>query len=189
MKDLVLAAKTLQTFCEDRGWQFCIIGGVALQVWGENRLTLDVDLTLFAGFGDEENYIDQLIEEFPSRISDAREFALLRRVILLESPGGIGFDISLGAFDFEALMVERSVYVEFLPGLTLKVCTAEDLIVSKAFAARPKDWIDIESILIKQSELDWDYILRQLTPLAELKEAPEILENLSSVRQSCSGEN
>ena len=30
------------------------MGGVALQRWGEPRLTQDVDLTLLTGFGDEE---------------------------------------------------------------------------------------------------------------------------------------
>jgi hypothetical protein len=33
-----------------------------------------------------------------------------------------------------------------------------------------------------ESDLDWDYIYEQLTPLADLKEEPEILTKLESLR-------
>jgi hypothetical protein len=61
--------------------------------------------------------------------------------------------------------------------------TAEDLIVLKAFADRPKDWLDIDGILIRQSaSLDWDYVRAQLAPLAELKDAPELVDKLDRRR-------
>src|SRR5438552_3575923 len=31
-------------FCQEQGWRFCIIGGLALQRWGEPRLTRDIDI-------------------------------------------------------------------------------------------------------------------------------------------------
>lgn len=53
----------------------------------------------------------------------------------------------------------------------------------KAFAVRAKDWLDVEGILIRQSrQLDWTYIRRQLKPLAELKESPEMLDELEGRR-------
>lgn len=58
-----------------------------------------------------------------------------------------------------------------------------DLIVLKAFADRPKDWVDVDGIIIRQSaQLDWAYVRAQLAPLAELKEAPEILDRLDRRR-------
>ena len=54
----------------------------------------------------------------------------------------------------------------------------------KAFASRPKDWVDVDGMLIRQAgRLDWNYVRRQLTPLAELKEAPEILTTLDAKRR------
>jgi hypothetical protein len=51
--------------------------------------------------------------------------------------------------------------------------------VLKAFAGRGQDWVDIERIIVRQTgKLDWNYIREQLQPLAELKEAPEILNQL-----------
>lgn len=58
MKALVLQASEVQAFCFARQWRFCFIGGLALQRWGEARLTRDVDLTLLTGFGEEESYLD-----------------------------------------------------------------------------------------------------------------------------------
>jgi len=58
------------------------------------------------------------------------------------------------------------------------------LIVLKAFAARGQDWVDIERIIVRQTgNLDWSYIRAQLRPLAELKEAPEIVDQLEQRRQ------
>ncbi|NUQ11539.1 MAG: hypothetical protein HUU26_04300 [Gemmatimonadaceae bacterium] len=60
---------------------------------------------------------------------------------------------------------------------------AEDLVVLKAFAARDRDWVDIAGIAARQGPtLDWDAIFARLQPLVELKEAPEILARLRSVR-------
>ena len=71
----------------------------------------------------------------------------------------------------------------FPPDVPLCTCSAEDLLVLKAFADRPKDWIDIEGILIRQGEhLDWVYIRTQLDPLAELKDAPELVDKLERMR-------
>ena len=39
------AAEEIQAFCQQRGWPFCFIGGVAVQRWAEPRLTQDVDLS------------------------------------------------------------------------------------------------------------------------------------------------
>jgi hypothetical protein len=184
MTDLISTAEELRVFCESHAWKFCIIGGLALQFWGEQRLTKGVDLTLLTGFGAEEFYIDTLLQKFPHRIDDAKNFALRNRVLLLQTENGIGLDISLGAFSFEETMINRADYQTYLPSIKLKICSAEDLIVLKAFADRGKDWSDIQTILIKQKKLDWAYIDRQLAPLVELKEAPEILTKLENLRKS-----
>ena len=53
----------------------------------------------------------------------------------------------------------------------------------KAFASRAKDWVDVEGIAIRQAgKLDWVYVLGHLTPLAELKGEPEILDRLAAMR-------
>lgn len=60
MIDLVEEAEKMQSFCREQGWKFCFIGGLALQIWGEPRVTEDVDLTLLTGFGNERYFINML---------------------------------------------------------------------------------------------------------------------------------
>ena len=149
-------------------------------------MTQDVDLTLLTGFGNEEKFIRVLLEKFAPRVKDVERFALKNRVLLLVSSEGIGIDIALAGLPFEELAVQRAIYVDFLPDISLCTCSAEDLVVFKAFADRPRDWIDVEGILIRQSNrLDWDYITTHLQPLAKLKEAPEILTRLQQLRLDC----
>ncbi len=169
------------------GWRFCFIGGLAVQCWSEPRVTDDVDLTLLTGFGTEETFIDSLLALpwMEPRIPDAREFAVARRVLLAQTKGGIGIDIALGAFPFEAEAVARARDLELLPGIRLRVCSPEDLIVFKTFAARPLDWRDVEMTIVRQGDnsLDWRYIHRQLAPLLDLKGQPEVLDQLKELRQ------
>ncbi len=183
MIEIIRAAAELQALCESQGWRFCFIGGLALQRWGEPRETIDVDVTLWTGFGGEEPFVRKLLEHFHPRIADAAEFALSRRVLLARARSGVGLDIALAGLPFEALVVERSSLFAFPADTLLRTCSAEDLMVLKAFAARARDWLDVEGVIIRQTgKLDWSYIRSQLRPLAELKESPEIMDELERRR-------
>src|SRR2546426_6506925 len=98
---VLAAAEEVQAFCQRHHWGFCFIGGVAVQRWGEPRLTQDVDLTLLTGSGKEEVFIDELLQSFPARRGDAREFALANRVLLISTPAAVAVNIALGALPFE----------------------------------------------------------------------------------------
>jgi len=45
------AAAELQNFMLEQRWQFCFIGGIALQRWGQPRLTVGIDVSLLTGIG------------------------------------------------------------------------------------------------------------------------------------------
>lgn len=183
MFELFRVAADLQDFCEVRGWRFCFIGGLAVQRWGEPRTTVDVDVTLLTGFGGEEPFILGLLDRYAGRVDDAAGFARENRVMLLRSASGVGIDIALGGLPFEESLVARATRFTFPGDVPLLTCSAEDLVVLKAFAARGRDWVDIEGIILRQAgSLDWAYIDEQLGPLAELKETPEILAELARRR-------
>lgn len=183
MNEVIRAASDLQSVCEAERWRFCFIGGLAVLRWGEPRETVDVDLTLLTGFGDEGRFITTLMTRFEARIDHAAEFARSKRVLLLRAQSGVGLDIALGGLPFEELAVSRSSMFTFPRDVSLRTCSAEDLIVLKAFADRPKDWVDVDGIIIRQTGLlDWDHVRQQLAPLVELKEAPEIVDRLEKRR-------
>lgn len=157
-----------------------------MQHWGEPRLTRDVDVTILAGFGAEQDFVSVILKSYKARRPDAEEFALRHRVVLVQGSSGIGLDISLGALPFEIQMINRSINVEFAPGIELRLCSPEDLIVLKSFANRGQDWLDVASVVIRQGSenLDWDYIVSNLKPLVALKEEPEIIDRLATLRRT-----
>lgn len=189
MNELSHLAAELGDFCDKRGWRSCVIGGFAVQHWGEPRMTMDVDLSLLTGFGEEEDFVDELLRHYAGRLPDARNFALQNRVLLLSHSSGVGIDIALAALPFEESAVGRSVIIEVEPSCFVRLCTAEDLIVMKAFADRVIDWHDVRGIIVRQGlgNLDWNYINKELAPLCEAKEQPEIVGRLQLLRLELAG--
>ena len=175
MNGLLDAAVEIAQFFDTNHWRYCVIGGLAVQRWGEPRTTLDADFTLLTDWGKEADFVDRILERFTARIQDARDFAISRRVLLVKSSKATPIDVSLGALPFEVEMVSRAIAIDFAPDVTLPCCTAEDLFVMKAFASRPRDWADVEGIVQRQGKLDTDYVMNHLRVLAELKEEPEIV--------------
>jgi len=187
MTELYMTALEVQRLCEAQGWPFCIIGGIAVQRWGEARFTKDVDLTLFTGFGEEELYLDFWLKHFQLRPSCSRKFALVNRVLLLANSRGIPIDVAFGATDFERRSIERSSLWPMSEGEALRTCSAEDLLVHKCFANREHDWVDVDGILARQrGQLNLRLVRRELKPLTDLKEEPKIMERLEQkiVRQT-----
>ena len=183
MIELIRVAADVQEFCDARRWRFCFIGGLAVQRWGEPRETIDVDLTLLTGFDGEAPFVEALLDRYAARIDDAAGFARANRVLLLRSSSGVGIDVALGALPFEESVVARATPFAFPGDAPLRTCSAEDLIVLKAFASRGRDWVDVEGVIVRQAgALDWAYVDAQLRPLAALKDAPEIPGELARRR-------
>lgn len=174
------AALAAQAVCEELELKFCVIGGVALQRWGEPRFTADADLSVLVEPGREDVVAGALLGQLQARIDNPLDFARRTRVVLLQSVDGVGIDIVLAGLPYEAAVIERSSRWEIDDDTTLRTCSAEDLLVMKAFAARDKDWADVTSVLERQGgRLDLDFVREQLQPLAAAKDEPEILEQLA----------
>jgi len=187
MNAIFAAAHEIEGVCRRAGFRFCFIGGLAVQRWGEPRMTQDVDLTVLSGFGTEAKFIDELLQHFSGRLSDARAFALQNRVLLLRASNGIALDVSLGAMPFEQRAIERSSLFEIGEMVALTTCSAEDLVVHKAFAGRDKDWADIAGIAVRQrghlrERLIWDELLPLLALRDDLLSEARLLRVLEGKR-------
>jgi hypothetical protein len=183
MNPLFAAAREAQQVFRKKRWRFCIIGGLAVVRWGEPRATRDVDISLLTGFGKEEKFLDHLLTVFEGRMPDARQFALENRVLLCQASNGVPLDIALAAFPFEEQVIARASRFRFAPGVQLVTASAADLVVLKAIAGRDQDWVDVAGIVTRQGkQLDWEYVIRELTPLCELQEDDAALERLKEIR-------
>ncbi len=184
MNDLYQAAARIQEALRAEGWNFCFIGGLAVQHWGEPRFTRDIDASLLTGLGGENAYIKRLEKWLPSREPDPVAFAMETRIYLGLFQGRVPVDISLAGDQFEERVLARSVEADYAPGARLCVCCAEDLVTYKVFAGRPVDWQDVEGILLRQKgKLKWGVIESELEPLLELKEDFEAFGRLQELRR------
>ena len=171
------AAWELHQFLTSLGIPYAIIGGIAVQVWGEPRLTQDVDLTIAAPLDEPERVIRALVERFRSRHPDPLEFARRARVVLIHASNGCPVDISLALPGYEDEVMRRTVNYEIEPGKAVRLCSAEDLIIHKVVAGRPQDVADIEGVVYRQQDaLDVSYIRLWLREFAALLEQPERIE-------------
>jgi hypothetical protein len=179
------AALEVQNCFIEKGWRFCLIGGLALPRWGEARPTADVDVCVLRELGAEEALWETLLGRFGSRMTEPFlvEFARGNRMMLLSTSNGVALDVVYwGIPAFEEAMMDRASDFEVAPGLSLKTCSAEDFVALKAFADRPSDWIDAQSVLARQAgKLDQAYTLQQLSLLCETRKDFAPLKKLESL--------
>jgi hypothetical protein len=189
MSRLGQAAKELDDFLRSQNWRYCLVGGLAVQRWGEPRATQDVDICLLTGIGDEQSFINLLVAHFKPRRADAAQFAEQNRVVLIQASNNVGIDVALGWMPFEEQMIARSSLYRLDPDVEVPTASAEDLVVTKAFAARSLDWVDVERILARQrGKLDWNYIRAELGNLCELTDSPENVEQLERIKAKIDAE-
>jgi hypothetical protein len=115
--------------------------------WGEPRVTQDVDVTVLAEFGEEAALVDALLSKYKSREGDARTFAEINRMALLEAPNGVLVDVSFAAFPFEREVLDRASLWQVTAGVGLRTCSAEDLVIYKLVAGRPIDIHDVQMLV------------------------------------------
>ncbi len=138
---------------------YMLIGGQAVLLYGEPRLTRDIDLTMGAGPERLSEVLDwvrgrgwQVLVDVPA------EFVAKTMVLpCLEPSSSIRIDLifSFSPYERQALQRVRKVRI----GNT-QVCFAsiEDLVVHKVLAGRPRDVEDVRSILLKNRGIDLAYV-------------------------------
>jgi len=157
-----------------------IIGGIAVIARGVPRLTVDIDATVWGAAVSLDDLFATLEgNQILPRISEARELARRRQILLLEHrPTGTPLDISLGWLPFEEEALRRASTVDF-GGLSIPVPQPEDLLVYKAVAWRERDKEDIERLLLLHAdEIDLDRVRSWVRQFAEALEEPERIQEL-----------
>jgi hypothetical protein len=173
---LLLAAAEAIRASNTIGKSACLIGGLAVQRWGQPRVTQDVDLTLLVPIGSEASVVDALLQYLKRRHAEARRFALDRRVLLCVASNGVDVDISLAGLPFEEEVLQRASRWRQVDGVWLDTCSAEDLIIYKLVAARPQDLADVHSVVLRQrNKLDVERVRAWGREFADLKEDPDLL--------------
>lgn len=138
------------------GVPWMLIGGHAVNVWLEPRFTADVDVTVQAG-ADCVAAVRRALESagYRSTTEFGAEAASGPDFIRFASPDAISVEVQTAKTAFQQEALERAVRSEG----DLRVATAEDLLVMKLIADRPKDQADALG-LARLGDLDWAYVER-----------------------------
>lgn len=184
------ALAALNRALAETGAPAMIIGGIAVIARGVPRLTVDVDATVWGAAVSLEALFSTLeTHQIMPRISDARDLARRRQILLLEHrPTGTPLDLSLGWLPFEEEALKRATAVDF-GGLSITVPQVEDLLVYKAVAWRERDKEDIERLLLVHgAEIDLDRVRDWVRQFAEALEEPQRIEEFHElVRRTLGG--
>lgn len=129
---------------------YMVFGGQAVLLYGEPRLTRDIDITL--GF-DTSRTVDLLrvIDELRLRplVKDVDEFVNETLVLpVLDPKSNVRIDFVFSLTEYERQAIERGKTVQ-LDGVDIRFVSLEDLIVMKVISGRPRDIEDIASVIRK----------------------------------------
>lgn len=142
---------------------YMIIGGQAVLLYGEPRLTKDIDITL--GVGPE--YLDKLLlisKELGLKVlvNNVQEFVNQTFVLpVLEVESGFRVDFIFSDSIYEKTALKRVSYVK-IGKSTVRFTSVEDLIIHKIIAGRPRDIEDIKNVILINQQFDKDYVIKWL---------------------------
>lgn len=157
----------------DAGVPYMLIGGQAVLLYGEPRLTQDIDLTV----GLPPTRLDGLL----AVVADAAmapvvedPAAFVRDTMVLpcrDRTTGIRVDIVFAGSPYESQAISRARKVA-VGDANVNVASLEDLVIHKMIASRPRDLEDVRGVLLKNPAADLAYIRHWLDEFEQAMDVP-----------------
>lgn len=147
---------------------YMIIGGQAVLLYGEPRMTRDIDITL----GVDVDHLDVLLEiskELNLNPLPEDVYMFVNRTMVLptmDEKSGIRVDFIFSFTSYERGAISRARKISIL-NTQVNFASPEDVIIHKIFAGRPRDIEDVRSILLKNPGIDVEYIKHWLSKFEE----------------------
>ncbi len=163
---------------------FMLIGGQAVLLHGQPRLTEDIDIALGIS-PDELPRVLGVCEELGLEFLPSDIEAFVRETYVLpaqDNESRIRIDFIFSDLPYERQAINRSVGV-VLEDVTVPFASPEDLILHKLFSGRPRDIEDIEGVVrIRNEELDWGYIEKWAGEFTSIAGRENLLEQVRTIR-------
>lgn len=142
---------------------YMVIGGQAVLVYGEPRLTRDIDITLGMGV-DGLDRVKKIIKAIGLKSLVEKEKAFVERNMVLptlDKKSGIRVDFIFSFSPYERQAIGRARDIKLGRSL-VRFASLEDVVIHKMIAGRARDLDDVKSILLKNPKYDLFYIKKWL---------------------------
>jgi len=181
VKDLTDVIHELVALFDRMSLPYAIMGGIAVRAYGLPRPTYDVDFTLalprerlralFTAVEDLGYTIPTIYEG--GGVDQVGGMPLVKIRLYLEGKG-IDADVFLAETAFQREVITRRVTCT-VEGQPVSLVTAEDLILFKLIASRPRDLLDVQDVLFTQGDLDEAYMRQWAKELGVAEKLEEVL--------------
>lgn len=171
--------QSLKNTCINNKFPYMLIGGMANIIHGSTRTTQDVDVVVFVEYHELGEVVAAFQDAFLSRVSDPLSFMKNHFVLpLTHRKTEIDIDVSIGFSQFEQRALARCKKMKF-GDIELNVCSAEDLILFKLVAARPRDLLDVQELMHRyRGKLDTQYLKSTAEGFSEVARS-DVPDNLA----------
>lgn len=150
---------------------YMIIGGQAVMIYGEPRMTRDIDIALGCDV-DSLSLIRKIATElkFEPLIENVEEFVQRNNLLPVSNSAGIlRVDFIFSFMPYERGAIKRAKKIE-IEGTKVSYACIEDIIIHKIVAGRPRDLEDVKGILNRNSVIDKELIARYLSAFSQTVE-------------------
>jgi predicted nucleotidyltransferase len=152
---------------EGAGLPYMVIGGQAVLLYGEPRLTKDIDVTLGATLDRLPEVLKLADAMGLEPLVDPERFTRDTMVLPCRDSGTeVRVDLIFSFSTYERQALERARSVE-LAGVQVRFASLEDVIIHKVIAGRPRDLEDVKGMLVKNPGADIDYVKSWLREFAD----------------------
>jgi len=161
---------------------YMIIGGQAVLLYGEPRLTRDIDITLGVNI-DRLSDILAVAKELSLKPLPQEPEPFVEETFVLpavEETTGIRVDFIFSFTPYELEAIGRAKKITIM-GQEVAFAAPEDLIVHKIFAGRARDLEDVRSVVIKNRDIDFQYIRKRLAEFDAFSERKGFLKTFEGL--------
>lgn len=167
-RQLIEAVKLLESLKTD----YAVLGGVAVNIYGEPRFTADVDISILLEKDEAGAFIKRArVHGFSPACVNVNAFVNKTGLIPMNfSKHGVKgrCDFIIAENALEKAVFGRSI-IRKIGSVKVKFVSPEDLVIHKIVSLRPHDREDVRGILIRQfGKLDIRYIKNWLAKLDKI---------------------
>jgi len=147
---------------------YMIIGGQAVLLYGEPRLTKDIDITIGLDINELPRIRNIVIQiGLTLLVQDEEKFVRETMVLpTVHEPSGFRVDLIFSFSEYEQQALKRVNKVR-IGAIDVCYASLEDVLIHKTISGRPRDIEDIKTMVLKNPHFDVQYVEKWLQDFSQ----------------------